>query len=106
MSKFEFIVIFLSAAMAGTGVAMGMNDDWASAFLCVGAAIKMVTGLERMPIIDLQKIMNTTSADEMRELLEREREENDQKKPILAWMSEFATYLIFGGFFILMLEML
>ena len=55
MSKLELLVIVLSAALAGTGIAVFMQGDLGMALMCVGAALKMLSGLGRMPVIDFEK---------------------------------------------------
>jgi len=106
VSNLELLVIVLSAALAGTGIAVFMQGDLGMALMCVGAALKMLSGLGRMPVIDFEKLMNTTSVEDLEAALEQQRDKNDQNKPWLAWISEFSTYLIIGGFFITIVDAL
>ena len=50
MSRLELIVIILSAGLVGIGAAEFMQQNLGAAFMCVGASLKMLAGLGRMPL--------------------------------------------------------
>ena len=104
MNKFELITIIISAGLAGAGISVYMQGDLAMAFICVGASIKLIAGLGNMARINFNDLLNASSVEELDALLMKEREKNKEKNKIFTWLSEFATYLILGGFFLLIVE--
>lgn len=104
MNKFELITIIISAGLAGAGISVYMQGDLAMAFICVGASIKLIAGLGNMARININDLLNASSVEELDALLMKEREKNKEKNKIFSWLSEFATYLILGGFFLLIVE--
>ena len=104
MSRLELIVIILSAGLVGIGAAEFMQQNLGAAFMCVGASLKMLAGLGRMPVIDFEKLMNAKTVEEIDSVLEEQKAKNEEKKPWLRWISEFSTYLFLGGFFIFLVD--
>lgn len=104
MNKFELITIVISAGLAGTALSVYLQGDLAMAFICAGASIKLIAALGNMARINFNDLLNASSVEELDALLMREKEKNKEKNKIFSWLSEFATYLILGGFFLLIIE--
>ena len=102
-TTFEMLLIGLSAPMAGIGMGMLMNGSIGSAFMLLGASMKLVVAYFRTPkdLFDWDNFGGTF--EDFKDRMEKIQNELDNEKPLLGWLSDLATYMMLGGLFALLL---
>lgn len=102
---FEWLIIAVSAPLAGLGLASLWENDLSIAFLCLGTSLKFAVAYFRTPM-NLLKQRGSLSIEEFTKLLVDFRTKLDEEKPMLRWLGEFATWITLGGAVLLTIEAL
>lgn len=98
------MVIWLSAPMAGMGAGELLSGAIGWGLILIGASLKLIVSYFRTPAIMFDSDNFNTDLGTFNERLQRYLQQIDQEHPWLAWLTNFSTYLMFGGLFFVILE--
>lgn len=102
-TTFEMILIAMSAPLAGIGAAMLFNGSIPSAFMLLGASLKLVIAYFRTPKDMFNWENFNGNFEDFRSRMEKIRDEVENEKPLLGWLSDLGTYMMLGGFVAMLL---
>lgn len=102
---FEWVIIAISAPLAGIGVASYLDGNLSIAFITIGTSMKFVVAYFRTPKNLFKQDGYDGSFEEFTKRLGSFRQKLDNEQPMLRWLSDFATYVTLGGLVLLVFEL-
>ena len=102
---FEWLIIGISAPLAGIGVAMYLDGNIGISFIAIGTSIKFIVAHFRTPKNLFGSKDYSGSFEEFTKRLGEFRQKLDTEQPMLRWLGDFATYITFGGLILTVLEL-
>ena len=102
---FEWLIIGISAPLAGIGVAMYLDGNIGISFIAIGTSIKFIVAYFRTPKNLFGSKDYSGSFEEFTKRLWEFRQKLDTEQPMLRWLGDFATYITFGGLILTVLEL-
>lgn len=102
---FEWVIVGISAPLAGFALAMYLDDYASIAFIAGGTSLKFVTAYFRTPKNIFTDKGYEGTFEEFTKRLGSFRHQLDQDRPVWRWLSDFATYVTLGGLILFVIEL-